>query len=532
MAQYLFGNNGTTYNVELTGGVAYLDTKGFVLESYGAKGDGSTDDSAAFVAAHAAAVAAGGGVVFGAPGKTYVLDSGVTWNATRARFDGLGCTIDASSLKSGAAFTVDGPTEQYNHIYGFDNCKVVGPGEASSVTAFVFAEATGSRSSKCSFNNVHVEYFGKGFDFQTGAFLTSLFYCQVRGCGVAINCESGYSVYGENINLYGCTLFNGGIAIVNNWGGCDFNLYGCSLDYNDRVIYADGGKVKMYGGHIEWSAASTGLDAPFYVGEGARVMLDGVWVGAVGTQAYGIPNVVEFDASVTDGREGVLLMTKCHMENLESSSGDFAYGDGRVIFRDNFSNYHVPCDAYATDSANLAVWGSFNSLSALPSDVYIYDSASTPSGPHAAGTSDSLSIVSSSLEIVKENGAGSLYKIGFLVPLANAGQYMAGWRMFIGKPNAGGGDITAYDDMSAVCVDRNTDDYGRPVITRIGTLSSRSFTITDAVMSGYGREYQFSDTRASMPSWATHILIVLVLTGYNGPAGGPLYIDNFSVTGV
>lgn len=69
---------------------------------YGAKGDGVTDDTAAFIAAYDAAVAAGGGIVY-APAATYIVNEVSTINPEDIPIFFLGDGIDLTVLKATTA---------------------------------------------------------------------------------------------------------------------------------------------------------------------------------------------------------------------------------------------------------------------------------------------------------------------------------------------------------------------------------------------------------------------------------------------
>jgi hypothetical protein len=71
------------------------------VKDFGAKGDGSTDDTAAIQAAVAAAVAAGGGRVF-FPRGTYLISAPITCSTSGVSFEGQG--IDCSTVKASASF--------------------------------------------------------------------------------------------------------------------------------------------------------------------------------------------------------------------------------------------------------------------------------------------------------------------------------------------------------------------------------------------------------------------------------------------
>lgn len=93
---------------------------------FGAKGDGSFDDSDAFNAAFAYVAAQGGGLVKGGLGKTHRLASGVLADGSDITFDGNGSTI-VQDYDDGPQFVLGNGTTRSDRIK-FINCVITTDG--------------------------------------------------------------------------------------------------------------------------------------------------------------------------------------------------------------------------------------------------------------------------------------------------------------------------------------------------------------------------------------------------------------------
>lgn len=89
----------------------------FNVRTYGAVGDGTTDDYAAFVLCRDAAVAFGGGIIF-VPGGNYLLSSAFAITSQKVSMLGVGAqaSIITSGLSAGVAITINAGASTFSGI--------------------------------------------------------------------------------------------------------------------------------------------------------------------------------------------------------------------------------------------------------------------------------------------------------------------------------------------------------------------------------------------------------------------------------
>ena len=109
-----------------------IQGKTFNVRQFGAKGDNSTDDTAAVAAAVSAWIASPGSVLF-FPAGTYLVDPGtvtITTNSVSIRGDGVGVSV-LKNRSAGSAITLDN-TSNITHSILIENLSITGFGSGST----------------------------------------------------------------------------------------------------------------------------------------------------------------------------------------------------------------------------------------------------------------------------------------------------------------------------------------------------------------------------------------------------------------
>lgn len=235
-------------------------TSAFLVTRFGARCDGSTDDTQAF---QAALNAAGAGC---AAGRGF-LDSGyqtvLVPDGARCRLNaGLinsrsdcvgissyaGGTLDFSSLPRGQTALTLKPL-----IYGaytgnvarFENIQMIGPGRASGTVGI----ASGTTSTTYRQYNIHG--FGHGYEVHSGSWLNHFENTSIWDCRTDLYCGSSLKDAGEQISFEAGTLFNSDQGVEND--SCEFNITDSSLDeFTGPAVINGGGSTRLTSDHIEY----------------------------------------------------------------------------------------------------------------------------------------------------------------------------------------------------------------------------------------------------------------------------------------
>ncbi|MEU8920286.1 glycosyl hydrolase family 28-related protein [Kitasatospora sp. NPDC048545] len=132
-------------------GTDYLNVK-----AYGAKGDGTTNDTTAIQSALTAAATKGGTVYF--PAGTYVLSSALApANQVSLLGAGPGATVLKQTSTTAHGIAYNPTTLTYVSV---QNLTVQGPGSGTGVGLYVQANSGANPVTSCQFNNVAITAFG------------------------------------------------------------------------------------------------------------------------------------------------------------------------------------------------------------------------------------------------------------------------------------------------------------------------------------------------------------------------------------
>jgi len=189
----------------------------FNVKSYGATGDGVTDDTSAIQAAIDAWRDASNGVL-GFPSGEYLCNSGLTTVFTSNEvsgktIDGYGAVL-ISGVTSGDFWTIESQAVVRNlSINGLTIRATVGNGESSLIHLDGGDGASTQYLYSCSFNDVRLERFtNHGWHIENNVFESDWNACSSRTSGTLGNCfffEDGASGAVSSISLNGCNTSGG-----------------------------------------------------------------------------------------------------------------------------------------------------------------------------------------------------------------------------------------------------------------------------------------------------------------------------------
>jgi hypothetical protein len=269
----------------------------FRPESYGAVGDGVTDDGAAIVAATAACVAAGGGVVeFGS--KVYLsslsIDPGVTSQVT-FRGQGWRCTNMAgpgdASWTAGIGTTITGTVIHYTGAGScftnvgangkgtiIENLAIVGPGLGA--VAAVNWSAWATFGTQMMLRNVMLANFADGL--RLGNTYDNSFY---------------------DVNIYGCTNAVHVAADTTEQKFYSLRLQSCDV----AALFEAGADIRIFGGLVQGCKLGHSF-APSGAGGISCISVDGTWFEG---PAYDATAQVHFGLDSTNGTIAEIAFTNC-----------------------------------------------------------------------------------------------------------------------------------------------------------------------------------------------------------------------------
>jgi hypothetical protein len=225
------------------------------VKDFGAVGDGTTNDAAAFTAALAAIVATNKKGVLYVPAGTYKINSSLSVNISFVSIYGESATLNFSSLTSGAALVVTATVSPpYDNAVTFiSGLQLIGNSRTGAVKGIQYTASTDV--SHFSVDNCVINTFGIGEAFETNSYLISHKNTDVWNCTIGVQNLTGFTNNGENISYVGCTIFNNGTNIVQTNGAGDMNFTNSSIDYPTTAhISITAGELHFVNCHIEGAA--------------------------------------------------------------------------------------------------------------------------------------------------------------------------------------------------------------------------------------------------------------------------------------
>ena len=481
--------------------------------------DGSTDNSAAFQAAHDALVALG---------YTFTLDFGGDNNYCKFNsaitVDTYFCSIkgtvlwDFSAMSTGDAITVKcsvgtEPANSYSRKGEWSgNIRIKGAGAATATYGLVFDSAVANSNAAALMSGVSVFNFGVNCDFRNRAYNCLFLRCEFHTGGIPIRMGSGYTDYGEKIVFSGCVIYNNlDYVTCNNPDGA-FHFQACSFDYNAKQFKVQQGRVFLDGCHVE---ATNYTVEPFVVGSGngATLIMNGGWLLCVGSNTVSIVN-----CTTTALQGGGAYFNNVSMNNLGTAEY-FATGNG-VVEVNGVVSYDTRLNPLLLSAKqNRLMDGSFEGATVVDATIAEDTAAITSrtSGTNINLTLDGTQFRSGtqSLKATKAFGSGSKSSFRLLAPVDR--NMSCGKRIFYKKPGSQTGTMTITHGWVNVVYDQ----AGVPIILKAVAVGSLNVVFNASAVDW--TEFKTGEPVQKAPAWATHAYLTVSMFAMNA---GDLYFDD------
>lgn len=304
------------------------------VKDFGAVGDGTTDDTAAFQAALVYGTSAFADVII-PDAKTYKLTAGITVDLAKTALIGNGAVLDFTTLTSGKAITFSA-SEGYPALAigaresgGF---VVKGGNYAAATGIYIAGSISAQFTRQVLLKNISVYRFGKNYEYGNYVYRIKFEHCSSSEANTYhVYSPAGLLNFGEVMVWSNCLFENGTNSSLYLRDG-QFFFENCSF-LNCTIDTAADNHTILFGGNIE---------APGYTGTGYRyvTLSDYAYVELKGTQiTIADPGTTltqaQFYCAVSEG--GGLVFDGCRipMSSYQSpqtsdSVKTFVAGNGRV----------------------------------------------------------------------------------------------------------------------------------------------------------------------------------------------------------
>lgn len=266
-------NGGTVIAAEGGGRWKRIELDGLTVRSFGAKGDGLSDDGPAITAAHAFATSRQAELVF--PGGTYVIGAGISFvldpMKVRWRSAGPARLRWAEVPRRGYALQIVASASAAYATAGDMTAKVMdgiqilgGSSSKSRYPAVGLKIGNGSNhTAGLELDGIVVQGFTTLIEFTNNVWWITL--RKPRLLWGTIDTPSSPQNFGENITWYDAELLDGVIYTIN---GGDTRLFAGSCD-NSSVVVKGTSQVAWHGAHFE-NPGAFDLAHPFIDVQGAQ----------------------------------------------------------------------------------------------------------------------------------------------------------------------------------------------------------------------------------------------------------------------
>lgn len=242
-------------------------------QMFGAKGDGVTDDTEAFLDAIDAIVDNGGGTLY-IPVGEYIMTAPITFYCDKMDVVGDGAILNWGSISNTSCACVrvvthdsyandDNPEMYHNNIRlgqlhkcsgvifkGITDYAIRTYGNLIGVN-YGGNYATGEMS--VGFNFEHCVFYG--FDVavrcDTNSWVQGLIACNISDNNVAIEIPAGGSNYCERVTIIDSNIHSNVVAVKIGYSHAHIHAIGCSFDYNDTICNLSEGRLYLTDCHLE-----------------------------------------------------------------------------------------------------------------------------------------------------------------------------------------------------------------------------------------------------------------------------------------
>ena len=261
--------------------LATLFGSGFVAapgKFYPTPGGGSN----AIQAAITAATSAGGGTVE-LGNTTWGMTGGITFDPTIISLVGDSATLDFSSIGNVRCISLtqgaSGGAYKANLRQRVSGIRFKGLNNTTGTLMYIGNPTANDSSSALTIEHCVFEHANIGVEVGDNAYLFRFISCSF---GYVTNAISRLTFVnnGEAINYFGCVFFNSVRPLVLNGPNQDHYFYGCSFDYNGRVVYTDS-TVEFHGCHFESNSATTAGQTQFETDNSGVLRFFGGGIGLV-----------------------------------------------------------------------------------------------------------------------------------------------------------------------------------------------------------------------------------------------------------
>lgn len=315
------------------------------VKSFGVKGDGVTDDTAALQSLFASITTPS--VVLFPPG-TYIVKLPLTVNVNYTKIIGYGAKIDASALTGAVLFDLKATILNFpytNSTVTIEGLEILGNGMTSGGTLFNINNLDTTNK----YSAAHIAFVNiAGHDSSTGIFIGNNAYCltfnhcNFYSMDTIMKAPTGYSDNAERYSFSQCTLFNSNL-VLDITNSADVYFDNCSIDYNARIFNLGSSRAFVNQCHIEYGKGNESAEYAQIEISSATVILSLVNCFIMGVSTISSKTFI----NTTDG--GTIDITNCIMNNLPTSRIISHTGNPRIniygLKGNEFAKNYVPADA-------------------------------------------------------------------------------------------------------------------------------------------------------------------------------------------